>query len=115
MRARIAIVVSSLIVAIACLFPFAWMAVSSFKTAGELYAVPPVWWPSAPTLDNYRRVLFASNGPRYFLNSLVISAGSTTAMLPCPSHDPPLPGMTLRTCCKKLLTEKASLSIKRRR
>jgi multiple sugar transport system permease protein/raffinose/stachyose/melibiose transport system permease protein len=71
------VVVSSLIVSTVCLFPFAWMALSSFKTAGELYAVPPVWWPSAPTLDNYRRVLFASNVPRYFLNSLVISAGST--------------------------------------
>lgn len=67
----------SLIVAAACLFPFAWMAVSSFKTAGELYAVPPVWWPSAPTLEHYRRVLFASNVPRYFLNSLIVSAGST--------------------------------------
>lgn len=75
--ARLLTTALSLIVAAACLFPFAWMAVSSFKTAGELYAVPPVWWPSAPTLEHYRRVLFASNVPRYFLNSLIVSAGST--------------------------------------
>ncbi len=75
--ARIAVVTSGLIVSAVCLFPFAWMALSSFKATGELYAVPPVWWPSAPTFDHYRRVLFASNVPRYFLNSLIISAGST--------------------------------------
>jgi len=75
--ARATAVTFTVVVALCCLFPFAWMAVSSFKTASELYAVPPAWWPSAPTLDNYRRVLFASNVPRYFLNSLVISAGST--------------------------------------
>jgi ABC-type glycerol-3-phosphate transport system permease component len=73
----VAVLTSSLIVAAVCLFPFVWMAISSLKPAGELYAVPPAWWPAAPTLDSYRRVLFASNVPRYFLNSLIISAGST--------------------------------------
>jgi ABC-type glycerol-3-phosphate transport system permease component len=75
--ARVAVLASSLIVAAVCLFPFVWMAISSLKPAGELYAVPPAWWPAAPTLDSYRRVLSASNVPRYFLNSLIISAGST--------------------------------------
>ena len=64
-----------------CAFPFAWMTVSSFKTARELYAVPPVWWPASPTLANYTRVLFASNVPRYFLNSVIISCGSTALAL----------------------------------
>lgn len=61
--------------------PFAWMVVSSFKVTRELYAVPPTWWPEAPTLDHYRRVLFASNVPRYLLNSIIISAGSTVLAL----------------------------------
>eukprot|EP00873_Tetraselmis_striata_P030032 jgi/Tetstr1/450296/TSEL_037332.t1 len=30
-----------------------------------------------PTLENYRAVLFESNVPRYFLNSLIISFGAT--------------------------------------
>jgi ABC-type glycerol-3-phosphate transport system permease component len=60
-----------------CLFPFAWMVVSSLKTPQELYAVPPTWLPGRPTLDHYRLVLGASNVPRYFLNSVIISAGST--------------------------------------
>ncbi|MFI4996885.1 MAG: carbohydrate ABC transporter permease, partial [Hyphomicrobiales bacterium] len=59
------------------LFPFAWMALSSIKTLRELYTVPPAWLPQAPTLANYWKVLTQSNIPRYFLNSLVISTGST--------------------------------------
>jgi len=66
----------ALVVAV-CLFPFWWMVLSSFKTLRELYTVPPIWWPDAPTWDNYRNVIFESNIPRYFLNSVVISVGST--------------------------------------
>jgi ABC-type glycerol-3-phosphate transport system permease component len=64
-----------------CLFPFAWMIVSSFKTPQELYAIPPTWLPERLTLDHYRHVLGASNVPRYFLNSVIISVGSTLLAL----------------------------------
>jgi len=64
-----------------CLFPFAWMALSSIKVLRELYTVPPHWLPRAPTLEHYRTVLFESNIPRYFLNSVVISLGSTAVAL----------------------------------
>lgn len=63
------------------LFPFLWMLISSFKNLGELYTVPPTWWPEAPSLQNYFNVLFESNVPRYFLNSVIISAGSTAIAL----------------------------------
>lgn len=62
---------------VASLFPFAWMALSSIKTLRELYTTPPAWLPQAPTMANYWKVLTESNIPRYFLNSLAISAGST--------------------------------------
>ncbi len=65
----------------ASLFPFAWMALSSIKTLRELYTVPPSWIPAAPTLSNYVKVLFESNIPRYFLNSVVIAAGATLIAL----------------------------------
>jgi multiple sugar transport system permease protein/raffinose/stachyose/melibiose transport system permease protein len=73
----VAIAVSSLVLAIVCLFPFAWMALSSIKTLPELYTVPPHWLPLAPTIGNYVNVIFNSNIPRYFLNSVIISVGST--------------------------------------
>ena len=63
------------------LFPFGWMGLSSVKLLRELYTVPPHWIPEAPTLEHYQRVLFASNVPRYFLNSVVISVGSTGVAL----------------------------------
>ncbi|AMM85582.1 carbohydrate ABC transporter permease [Martelella sp. AD-3] len=63
------------------MFPFLWMLISSFKKLSELYTVPPTWIPEAPSWANYTKVLFESNVPRYFLNSLIISAGSTAIAL----------------------------------
>lgn len=70
-------IIGAVLIVAVCIFPFLWMAVSSIKTLPELYTVPPIWWPSTPTLDNYYKVLFESNIPRYFLNSIIISVGST--------------------------------------
>jgi len=67
----------AVVIAVVCLFTFVCMALSSVKSARELYAVPPTWLPHSPTLESYRKVLFDSNVPRYFLNSVVISLGST--------------------------------------
>ena len=75
--AYVVIGIASLVLIAVCLFPFAWMALSSVKKLNELYTVPPVWLPKEPTLGNYGTVLFNSNIPRYFLNSVVISVGST--------------------------------------
>lgn len=71
------IVLGTLLLVFVCLFPFAWMGLSSIKTLPELYTIPPHWWPDVPTLGNYAKVLFDSNIPRYFLNSVVISLGAT--------------------------------------
>lgn len=75
------IIIGSLLLVFVCLFPFWWMGLSSIKTLRELYTIPPIWWPSMPTLDNYQKVLFESNIPRYFLNSVVVSVGSTVLAL----------------------------------
>src|SRR6185295_717955 len=79
--ARITILVSVILLIFVCLFPFLWMALSSIKTLRELYTVPPVWFPEVPTFANYMKVLFNSNIPRYFLNSTIISLGSTAIAL----------------------------------
>lgn len=80
-RTRTVVLGGLAVVLAVCLFPFAWMALSSIKLLRELYTVPPHWIPEAPTLEHYRRVLFASNVPRYFLNSVIISSGSTALAL----------------------------------
>src|SRR5262249_33206719 len=58
------IVLGAVLLVVVCLFPFVWMGLSSIKTLPELYTVPPHWWPDAPTLGNYAKVLFDSNIPR---------------------------------------------------
>lgn len=78
---RIAILASAGLLAAVCLFPFLWMVVSSLKELRELYTIPPTWIPENPTLSNYATVLFSSNIPRYFLNSVVIALGSTALSL----------------------------------
>jgi multiple sugar transport system permease protein len=77
---RIVYLIAAILVCLST-FPFAWMLLSSIKTLGELYTVPPAWIPKVPTLANYWNVLTVSNIPRYFLNSVVISAGSTAIAL----------------------------------
>jgi multiple sugar transport system permease protein len=79
--ARIALIFGVVVLILVCMFPFLWMALSSIKTLRELYTVPPVWFPEVPTFANYMKVLFNSNIPRYFLNSTIISLGSTAIAL----------------------------------
>ncbi|TCT33007.1 carbohydrate ABC transporter permease [Martelella mediterranea] len=69
------------VVVVITMFPFLWMLISSFKGLSELYTVPPTWIPETPSWTNYMKVLFDSNVPRYFLNSVIISAGSTAIAL----------------------------------
>jgi ABC-type glycerol-3-phosphate transport system permease component len=81
LAAKILIAFCILLLVAVCAFPFLWMALSSVKSLGELYTVPPVWLPKALTFENYAKVLFESNIPRYFINSTIISLGSTAIAL----------------------------------
>ena len=58
------------------LAPFAWMVLSSFKTALQIIELPP---PIVfrPTLQNYVNVFQTQNFAQYFWNSLVVGLGST--------------------------------------
>ncbi|MSQ66445.1 MAG: carbohydrate ABC transporter permease [Limnohabitans sp.] len=59
---------------------------NSFKTADEIYASPPVWWPAALQWNNYL-VLFKDGDAVSVFNSLVVASVST------------LLAMTLGTLC----------------
>ena len=56
--------------------PFYWVVVASFKTAAELRAIPPTWWPQEFTFANYPEV-WRAEFARYFINSFVYSGGTT--------------------------------------
>lgn len=60
--------------------PFYWVVIASFKTAAELRAIPPTWWPEIWTTANYPEV-WSAEFARYFLNSFIYSGGSTLIIL----------------------------------
>ncbi len=64
---------------VAMFFPFVWMFLTSLKPFAEIFELKV--WPQAPTLDNYRDVLFKTQFPRWFLNSLVVALITTFSVL----------------------------------
>jgi len=59
------------------LLPLYWVFVTSIKPSDDYLAVPPVWFPSRPTLVHYSAALFAYRGLGGLINSLVVSTGAT--------------------------------------
>ena len=58
-------------------FPILWTILTSFKTESEAIASPPSLFFFEWTLENYHEVMERSNYFRHFMNSVVISVGST--------------------------------------
>jgi ABC-type glycerol-3-phosphate transport system permease component len=56
--------------------PFYFIFVSSIMPRNELFNLPPNYWPSVPTFDNYSRMMDATPFFTYFRNSLIFAAGS---------------------------------------
>lgn len=58
------------------LVPLLWILLSSFKPYADIFAVPPRFFPSQLTFENFTQALGAANFQRYFLNSFIYSSGS---------------------------------------
>ena len=71
---------AALLALIVFLFPIYWLFAMSLKTAEEIFAFPPVWWPSAVRFENYL-VLFRDGDAKTIGNSLVIATVSTVAAM----------------------------------
>lgn len=67
--------------AITMLLPFFWMISTSLKTAGEAVAMPPIWISENLQIGNYERALDAAPFVQYFINSIIVTAASTTGEL----------------------------------
>jgi multiple sugar transport system permease protein len=73
-------------------FPLYWMAATSFKPQNQWFSWPPVYFPTPPTLENYRDVWLGATsveaGAQYSLstqtpflalrNSMILAFGATT-------------------------------------
>jgi multiple sugar transport system permease protein len=62
------------------LFPIYWLVMISFKTADEIFAYPPKWWPGQIQFDNYA-VLFKDGDATTVWNSFVVAGASTLAAM----------------------------------
>ena len=65
--------------AIAMVFPFVWMIISTMKDAREV--ISTTFWPRSFTLANYIEVLTRTAFPRWFLNSMIVAVGTTASIL----------------------------------
>jgi multiple sugar transport system permease protein len=64
---------------VAMFFPFVWMVLSAFKPIREIFqltVLPHTW-----TWANFQQVLFHTQFPRWFLNSLIVAGISTVSVL----------------------------------
>jgi multiple sugar transport system permease protein len=65
------------------LFPFYWMAITTFKPNDELYnfkAHNPLWV-SSPTLDNIDKLLFHTQYPEWLFNTMAVAIAATVLSL----------------------------------
>ncbi|CAM5460827.1 carbohydrate ABC transporter permease [Streptomyces violaceorubidus] len=61
--------------------PLVWLVLSSVMSNAEINRFPPALWPSGIDLGGYRYVLGNAMFPRWFVNSLIVSAVTVAANL----------------------------------
>ena len=70
-----------LLMALAVLFPFYWMIISSLKTLAEYRQAIPTFWPKQMMLVNYVDAFTTANLGNLFLNTLYVGLISTVLSL----------------------------------
>ncbi|WP_163615804.1 carbohydrate ABC transporter permease [Microbacterium sp. B35-30] len=70
---RIALYAALVVFAIALLMPFAWMVLSSFKSANEVFSVPVKWFPETWVWQNYIDIWTESNMLVWIRNTLFLA------------------------------------------
>ncbi len=65
------------------LFPFYWMAITSFKPNAELYDYKTYnpFWIASPTLDHIRKLLFETSYPRWVFTTMTVAVCATVLSL----------------------------------
>ena len=68
-------VVSTIILAVLTVifvFPFYWIMTGAFKTQADAVSIPPQWFPSAPTIEQFERLIVQNPALQWLLNSVLI-------------------------------------------
>ena len=69
------------ILTILFVFPFYWIMTGAFKSQPDAIKIPPQWWPQAPTLENFEKLLIQNPAAQWLFNSVFISV--VTMLLVC--------------------------------
>ena len=80
LRTRLAAATAYAVIALALvftIFPIYWIALNSFKTSLDIFAVPPVWFDFQPTGKHYFAAFVERPFLVFALNSLAIAVGTT--------------------------------------
>src|SRR6185369_9797754 len=75
---RFVILLLALVFAIA---PVYWMLTISFKTEGDQFASPPLWFAFTPTLEHYYDAFVTRAFGQYLLTSAIVAVTSTALAL----------------------------------
>jgi multiple sugar transport system permease protein len=59
------------------LFPFYWMAITSFKTEDQMRSLVSMFWPSPFALENYVQLVTKTDFLSWFGNSAIVAVSST--------------------------------------
>ncbi len=69
------------LVVVVCLVPLYWIANVSFSVPAALYKTPLDYFPSPPTLDNFKAVFDVNQFPRNVANSFIVASLTTLLTL----------------------------------
>ena len=78
---KLALLVVLGIIALAFIFPFVWMLLTSFKTEGDVFRFPPQLLPEVWTLDAYIDIWQRVPMAQFFKNSVLFAGGVTVVSL----------------------------------
>ena len=63
------------------LFPIYWLILTSLKMKISMFQLPPSWWPTKATLENFKFVFTNMPVLKWTLNSVIISMGTVVLSL----------------------------------
>ena len=69
------------ILTIIFVFPFYWIMTGAFKSQPDTIKIPPQWWPTAPTMENFKQLLIQNPAGKWLFNSIFIAL--VTMILVC--------------------------------
>lgn len=69
------------VISIVMVFPVVWMVLTALKTPAEILTIPPRLFPEIPQWGNFAEAWAQGPFNRFFLNSVIVSAGTTALVI----------------------------------